>query len=373
MVNIYLEGEQFATLPFNRQCHLHTRGSDAPDSIAIHLQDLRRELARLLDVEDPLSLQLEIQHARALAISSIFSKRGTCKRANAAWDDRTVDDRRALSEALPSQDAWLRVYIAEYIKVEVASKDLVTAITPSVDATMGTLRRLIAEAADTSPGALRMYYDSVELEDAMESMNFLHFESGSTITVEVETRECINCLDDVGLRDFPFEPTTDGCFHDLDICKQCIDTWITTSLDNGNWKNITCLSTDCGSVLQYADVRRGASAADMDRYERFATRDALSEMPGFKWCLASDCDAGQIHDTSGTEILTCNSCGFKRCTLCDRASHQDENCEQYTQRLAAQPQENDASEAWVANNSRKCPGCQSPIQKNDGCDHMTCT
>jgi hypothetical protein len=374
VVNIYLEGEHFSAPYFRRHSYLYAPGPAAPNRDEIHLGDLRRELARILDINDPLSLQLEIQHRYTQATSSVFSRRGVCKRSSAAWDDVSVNDRQSLNQVLPSRDAWLRVRIADYIKLEFKDKDMVCALTPSTNATVSQLRELIASVADTTAGAIHMYYDDIELDDAMVALNFIDFEPGALISIEVETRECVNCIGDVGWREFPFEPTTEECFHDLDICKRCIETWITTCLDNGNWRNITCLSADCGSVLQYADVKRGALPADMQRYERFATHDALSGMSGFKWCLAPNCGSGQIHDDAdGTEqILTCSACGFKRCTACDRAWHQDETCEEYTQRLAAQPTENDASEAWVANNSRRCPGCKSPIQKNDGCDHMTC-
>lgn len=27
---------------------------------------------------------------------------------------------------------------------------------------------------------------------------------------------------------------------------------------------------------------------------------------------------------------------------------------------------------WMLNNSKKCPHCKSPIEKNDGCNHMRC-
>jgi hypothetical protein len=31
-----------------------------------------------------------------------------------------------------------------------------------------------------------------------------------------------------------------------------------------------------------------------------------------------------------------------------------------------------ASALWVAANTKKCPRCQTPIEKNEGCNHMTC-
>lgn len=32
-----------------------------------------------------------------------------------------------------------------------------------------------------------------------------------------------------------------------------------------------------------------------------------------------------------------------------------------------------ATEAWIGNNTRRCPSCSVPISKIDGCNHMTCT
>ena len=31
------------------------------------------------------------------------------------------------------------------------------------------------------------------------------------------------------------------------------------------------------------------------------------------------------------------------------------------------------SESWVTKNTKACPGCRAPIQKNGGCNHVTCT
>ena len=31
-----------------------------------------------------------------------------------------------------------------------------------------------------------------------------------------------------------------------------------------------------------------------------------------------------------------------------------------------------ASDIWVARNTKKCPSCKSPVNKNGGCNHMTC-
>ena len=40
--------------------------------------------------------------------------------------------------------------------------------------------------------------------------------------------------------------------------------------------------------------------------------------------------------------------------------------------MAAQDTFNAALEAKIASTAKECPGCKSEIEKNGGCDHMTC-
>ncbi len=105
-------------------------------------------------------------------------------------------------------------------------------------------------------------------------------------------------------------------------------------------------------------------------------RSALSEMPDFRHCLRPGCPSGQLHN-SGTEgnIFICSACGFKVCTVHDAAMHTGETCAQYDQRIRDQQRGYKKSEKTIKDTTKRCPGrkCGVPIEKNDGCDHMTCT
>ena len=35
--------------------------------------------------------------------------------------------------------------------------------------------------------------------------------------------------------------------------------------------------------------------------------------------------------------------------------------------------EDAANFLWLVTNSKACPNCKSPIQKNEGCNHMKCS
>jgi len=69
-----------------------------------------------------------------------------------------------------------------------------------------------------------------------------------------ETRECAVCLQNLSLTVFP--AITPTCTHVPNICKECINTWLSTDgvLTALTWYDIRCPSQGCGEVIQPADM-----------------------------------------------------------------------------------------------------------------------
>jgi hypothetical protein len=110
------------------------------------------------------------------------------------------------------------------------------------------------------------------------------------------------------------------------------------------------------------------------RYQNFMITDTLKSEPRFRSCLRMNCPSGQIHEAGDAEpLMTCGMCGYKMCYVHSRPWHEGQTCTEYenTQRQSA---ENQASVELIVQLSKACPGreCGVPIEKNRGCDHMTC-
>lgn len=108
--------------------------------------------------------------------------------------------------------------------------------------------------------------------------------------------------------------------------------------------------------------------------------------PDFRWCKAR-CGVGQIHTGKGiiyinethnfelfirsffridiSPIIICYNCGVKSCYTHDVTWHEDQTCEEYDENMK-KPDE------YLSQNTKKCPKCSLSIEKNEGCDHMTC-
>lgn len=98
-------------------------------------------------------------------------------------------------------------------------------------------------------------------------------------------------------------------------------------------------------------------------------RQQLSSLPEFRWCLAPGCQSGQLHLGGTAEPrFVCESCGHCSCVKCDVPWHDRESCSEYQYRKSEGP-----SYDTISATTKPCPKCQSRIEKNEGCDHMTCT
>lgn len=99
----------------------------------------------------------------------------------------------------------------------------------------------------------------------------------------------------------------------------------------------------------------------------------LRNSPDFRWCKNAQCGSGQ-ESINGTEhpIVQCHSCAARSCFIHDTPWHEGRTCAQQDAFVDEEASGEAATHQWMEAHTKKCPTCRSPIEKNDGCDHMTC-
>lgn len=202
--------------------------------------------------------------------------------------------------------------------------------------------------------------------------------------------DCATCGRNLGRHYFP-KAVTRKCAHNITTCKACTKTWISTQLDTVTYDNISC--PECPELMDDASVKANATRAAYDRFNELERRGIADSTPGWRWCLAPRCNAGQVHQpslhtklklagngkkhkrtraTDNDTICTCTECGAKACVPCDRPFHEDETCVQFQQRIKKAEHDEIASLKTIAEECKKCPFCTRNIERRGGCDQMTC-
>jgi ariadne-1 len=74
------------------------------------------------------------------------------------------------------------------------------------------------------------------------------------------------------------------------------------------------------------------------------------------------------HDDVATSCC-CLGCNQVFCFGCREKPHEPATCEDVAEWTVLQQE----SELYVRKNTKPCPGCRAPIEKAQGCNHMTCT
>ncbi|KAF8984447.1 hypothetical protein BGZ46_008002 [Entomortierella lignicola] len=182
---------------------------------------------------------------------------------------------------------------------------------------------------------------------------------------------CLICFDDssagsaLGLR----------CGHIF--CQPCYEQYLTQKIvEEGECRVIHCPESGCNVTVDEQVINNVVQGSVMQKYRMLQDRAYVSDMDTLRWCPAPNCENAVEcrvpHSTFSTTIPTvlC-ACGNKFCFGCGLGDHQPAPCGlvKLWQKKCADDSE---TANWISANTKECGKCQSTIEKNGGCNHMTC-
>lgn len=165
------------------------------------------------------------------------------------------------------------------------------------------------------------------------------------------------------------------CKHKAEHCQECLVKYIREELNSkGDSLSVVCPFPSCKQKLDHSDVQSlcvtPKNKEVFARYDKLLLVQMLSKMPEFRWCKQQSCGSGQLHDSGDAQpIIRCFSCKAKNCFTCDLPWHAEISCADFQLSLA---DESSANAALLQRTTKRCPICNNAIEKNDGCNHMTC-
>ena len=87
--------------------------------------------------------------------------------------------------------------------------------------------------------------------------------------------------------------------------------------------------------------------------------------PYVRWCPKPDCGTMLRAESLDVKYLTCHVCKEKVCFNCNEKWHPKISCERASDKSYS-------NWSMRKKNVDKCPNCKLRIEKESGCNHMTC-
>ncbi|KAG8138892.1 putative RBR-type E3 ubiquitin transferase protein, partial [Naja naja] len=192
-------------------------------------------------------------------------------------------------------------------------------------------------------------------------------------------------------------PVDMPCGHEF--CRACWEAFLNMKIQEGEAHNIFCPAYDCFQLVP-VEIIESVVSKEMDkRYLQFDIKAFVENNPSIKWCPTPACERAvrltrQGSNTTGSETLSfpllrapavdCGK-GHLFCWECLGEAHEPCDCETWKNWLqkitemkpeelvgVSEAYEDAANCLWLLTNSKPCANCKSPIQKNEGCNHMQC-
>jgi len=154
------------------------------------------------------------------------------------------------------------------------------------------------------------------------------------------------------------------------FCHDCWSSYLTMKIIEGEVTRINCPALNCKYTVPDTVVQKLVDKEIYEKYLRFVTRSFVEDNAQLTWCPAPRCGNAITTDMLHGTIVQCR-CGFRFCFSCHHEAHAPASCEQVK---LWQKKCNDDSETghWLGANTKDCPRCTVFVEKNGGCNHMTC-
>ena len=176
-------------------------------------------------------------------------------------------------------------------------------------------------------------------------------------------KSCDICMDEIESTE-SLELT---CSHSF--CMSCWCSYLDHTINNGTLQSVSCPGCptliDDNLIIPYITTDQ-----QRNRFTQIITNSFVQFNRLIKWCGAANCTMAIKVQTVTNTLVKC-SCSHQFCFECNGSAHILINCKMLSK--FNELRGNALSDAqWLSKHSKPCPSCNVNIEKNGGCNFMTC-
>ncbi|MDP2436583.1 MAG: IBR domain-containing protein [archaeon] len=178
--------------------------------------------------------------------------------------------------------------------------------------------------------------------------------------------DCAVCFDQTSQWSQP-----EGCAHAF--CNRCWAHYFDIQVADRE-PSISCMGMNCKNPIPESFLSNVLPPDSFQRYLDLQQRNFVRRSADIRYCPIGDCNLIVRNPVlwKNCRTGTCaNGHGF--CFDCALPAHSPASCQMMkTWNLSEQWKSDQASTAWILHNTKDCPKCNVPIQKDRGCFLMVC-
>ncbi|XP_024515823.1 probable E3 ubiquitin-protein ligase ARI1 [Selaginella moellendorffii] len=182
------------------------------------------------------------------------------------------------------------------------------------------------------------------------------------------TVTCGICFDDVPQAD----ATQMDCGHAF-----CNDCWLenfTVKIMEGESRKLKCMAFKCATICDEEKVRAVLAFRNSEalaRYERCLLESYIEDNAAVKWCPSVPHCGNAIKVEGGPYWEIECLCSHQFCFNCLKLPHSPLSCSLW-ELWERKCKDDSETNHWITSHTKSCPKCSKPVEKNEGCNLMTC-
>ena len=212
----------------------------------------------------------------------------------------------------------------------------------------------------------RYHMDYIENENEqnnIEEDDLLIDDNKDRVSLKIDgiNNTCNVCYEDIEAEDIKFNYLP--CGHIC--CTQCWNSYLKTLISEAKVEKIKCVEYKCQQEIPEDFILKHISNDQklLDKYNKFKFRASIFKDPNKKQCPEPGCESYLEKDIN-QKYVKCKE-GHEYCFNCLGKPHENKSCDEFM--------EKEFMDWKKYKRVKRCPRCKMYTEKNEGCNHMTCS